>query len=128
MIASGPLLRNKFLPPRWKVLLAQVLSGLVPSLTVSTELGDSVPMSHDDAFLKSMPDQDLPHSRMSLRVGNDLLAIMDADRNVPAFTSVTRVTDLYRGEHQDTLPDLLAQWNHDIPVGHVRLTSPKLEL
>ena len=59
-------------------------------------------------------------------LARDLLAIMDIDRNVPAFTSVTRVTDLYRGEHQDTLPDLLVQWNQTIPVGHVRLSSPKL--
>jgi predicted AlkP superfamily phosphohydrolase/phosphomutase len=61
-------------------------------------------------------------------LARDLLAIVDADRNVPAFTKVTRVADLYRGEHQDRLPDLLAQWNHDIPVGHVRLKSPKLGL
>jgi predicted AlkP superfamily phosphohydrolase/phosphomutase len=60
------------------------------------------------------------------QLSRDLLAIMDIDRNVPAFTSVTRVADLYRGEHQDTLPDLLVQWNHAIPVGKARLSSPKL--
>jgi predicted AlkP superfamily phosphohydrolase/phosphomutase len=62
------------------------------------------------------------------QLSRDLLEIMDADRNIPAFTSVRRVSDLYRGAHQDMLPDLLVQWNHDIPVGHVRLSSPKLGL
>jgi predicted AlkP superfamily phosphohydrolase/phosphomutase len=58
----------------------------------------------------------------------DLLAIMDIDRNVPAFVAVTRATDLCRGEHQDTLPDLLAEWNPAIPTGKIRLSSPKLGL
>lgn len=76
MIASAPLLQAKYAPPRWKVLMAQTLASLVPSLTVSTELSEGVRMSHDEAFLKSMPDQDLEHSQMSLRVGNDVLSIM----------------------------------------------------
>ena len=76
VVVTSPLLRNKFAPPKWKVLAAQMLAGLAPSLTVSTELGNSVSMSHDDDFLKSMPDQDLPHSLMSLRVGNDVLNVM----------------------------------------------------
>jgi predicted AlkP superfamily phosphohydrolase/phosphomutase len=60
------------------------------------------------------------------QLSRDLLAIMDIDRNVPAFTAVTPVADLYRGEHMDMLPDLLVQWNPAIPVGKVRLSSPKL--
>jgi alpha-beta hydrolase superfamily lysophospholipase len=77
VVVTSPLLRAKFAPPGWKVLMAQVMAGLLPSVTVSTELGDSVKMSHDEALLKSMPDQDLEHSQMSMRVGRDLLEIMD---------------------------------------------------
>jgi alpha-beta hydrolase superfamily lysophospholipase len=77
VVVTSPLLRAKFAPPGWKLALVQLLSGLWPSLTLSTGLDLAVPMSHDDAFLKGMPDQDLPHSMMSMRVGYDLLAVME---------------------------------------------------
>lgn len=76
VIVTSPLLKVKYAPPGWKVTMAQLLASVAPSLTLSTGLDVSVPMSHDDAFLKSMPDQNLPHSLMSMRVGNDLLQIM----------------------------------------------------
>lgn len=75
VVVTGPLLRIKYVPPRWKVTMARVLGRVLPSVTVPTELDSSVPMSHDEALLKSMPDQDLPHSLMSMRVGNDLLTV-----------------------------------------------------
>lgn len=75
VVVTGPLLRVKFLPPAWKVLMAQALASVLPSLTLPTGLDVSVPMSHDDALLKSFPDPELPHARMSLRVGNDILNI-----------------------------------------------------
>jgi alpha-beta hydrolase superfamily lysophospholipase len=77
VVVTSPLLRAKFEPPAWKVTMAQLLGGLLPSLTVSTGLDVSVPMSHDEAFLKAMPDQDLPHALMSMRVGADLLHVME---------------------------------------------------
>jgi predicted AlkP superfamily phosphohydrolase/phosphomutase len=58
----------------------------------------------------------------------DLLEIMDIDRGKPAFTRVTRTADLFQGEHSGHLPDLLLQWNPEIPVGRIRLSSPKLGL
>ncbi len=75
VLVTGPLLRVKYQPPAWKVMMAQVLSTVAPSLTLSTGLDVSVPMSHDQALLESFPDPDLPHARMSLRVGNDILAL-----------------------------------------------------
>lgn len=75
VVVTGPLLRVKFLPPAWKVLMARVLASVLPSLTLPTGLDVSVPMSHDEALLKSFPDPELPHARMSLRVGNDILNI-----------------------------------------------------
>ena len=76
VIASAPLLRAKYAAPGWKVFLARVLSNVAPSLTLSTGLDVSVPMSHDTALLKSFPDPELPHAMMSTRVGNDLLNLM----------------------------------------------------
>ena len=62
------------------------------------------------------------------QLARDLLEIRDMDRNIPAFTKVMKTADLYRGDALDTLPDLLAQWNPEMPVGKARLFSPKLGL
>jgi acylglycerol lipase len=75
VVVSAPLLRVKYAPPPWKVLMARSLSRVLPSLTLPTGLELSVPMSHDEALLKSFPEADLSHALMSLRVGNDLLNI-----------------------------------------------------
>jgi predicted AlkP superfamily phosphohydrolase/phosphomutase len=58
----------------------------------------------------------------------DLLEIRDIDRDIPAFIKVEKTSDLFQGEQLDALPDLLAQWNPAMPVGKVRLSSPKLGL
>jgi alpha-beta hydrolase superfamily lysophospholipase len=78
VVVTSPLLRAKYAPPAWKVTLAQILAGVLPSLTLSTGLDVNVPMSHDQAFLDSMPDLELCHTRMSTRVGADLLNVMEA--------------------------------------------------
>jgi acylglycerol lipase len=76
LVVSAPLLKAKYAAPAWKVWMAKVLSRVAPSLTVSTGLDVSVPMSHDTALLKSFPDPELPHTLMSMRVGRDLLDVM----------------------------------------------------
>ena len=62
------------------------------------------------------------------QLARDLLEIRDVDRNIPAFISVRKTTDAFRGEAIDSLPDLMAQWNPAMPVGKARLHSPKLGL
>jgi hypothetical protein len=62
------------------------------------------------------------------QLARDLLEIRDIDRDIPAFTKVERTAELFRGPALDSLPDLLAQWNPEMPVGKARLSSPKLGL
>jgi alpha-beta hydrolase superfamily lysophospholipase len=78
VVVTSPLLRNKYAPPAWKVAAAQLLAGVLPSLTLSTGLDVNVPMSHDQAFLDSMPDLELCHTLMSTRVGADILNVMES--------------------------------------------------
>jgi alpha-beta hydrolase superfamily lysophospholipase len=73
LVISAPLLRVKYAPPAWKVLMARGLSRVLPSFTTATGLDVSVPMTHDTGLLSAMPDPDLPHAMMSLRVGADIL-------------------------------------------------------
>lgn len=97
-IVSAPLLRVKYRPPTWKVLMARVLSRTLPSSTIPTGLDLSVPMTHDDDLLKAMPDPDLPHSLMSMRVGADILRVS---------------TDTLARASEVTLPLLLLQGELD---------------
>jgi predicted AlkP superfamily phosphohydrolase/phosphomutase len=60
------------------------------------------------------------------QLARDLLEIRDLDRNIPAFIAVKKTADVYQGDALEALPDLLAQWNPELPVGKVRLSSPKI--
>jgi alpha-beta hydrolase superfamily lysophospholipase len=72
LVISAPPLRVKYAPPAWKVLMARSLSRVLPSLTLATGLDVSMPMTHDNDLLAAMPDPDLAHAMMSLRVGADI--------------------------------------------------------
>lgn len=56
----------------------------------------------------------------------DLLAFTNADTGKPLARRVLRTADLYTGEHVRDLPDLLVEWERDVPV--TRIHSPKTGL
>lgn len=66
----------------------------------------------------------------------DLLSIVDERTNKPLVRRVIRTADLYNGERLDHLPDLLVEWNDEVPTGStavgngagamVRARSPKI--
>jgi len=68
----------------------------------------------------------------------DLLEIVDERTGNPLVRRVTRTASLYDGEHLNHLPDLLVEWNDEIPTGStivadgsgamVRVKSPKIGL
>jgi acylglycerol lipase len=66
MIITSPWFRLAFEPPWWKVALARATARLWPTFTQNTEL---VParLSRDLEFLKSLPNPELNHHRMSAR-------------------------------------------------------------
>jgi len=54
----------------------------------------------------------------------ELLDIRDLDTGKPVVAAVTRTRDLYQGEHLDALPDLLMEWNPDLPLGTATAGKP----
>lgn len=70
------------------------------------------------------------------KLAQDLLAIVDESTGAPLVARVLRTDDLYAGPRRDALPDLLVEWNGDIPIGTlahrdgrgatVRATSPAI--
>jgi predicted AlkP superfamily phosphohydrolase/phosphomutase len=47
----------------------------------------------------------------------ELLEIRDLETGKSVVAGVTRTRDLYEGEHLDLLPDLLVEWNPELPLG-----------
>jgi predicted AlkP superfamily phosphohydrolase/phosphomutase len=66
----------------------------------------------------------------------DLLELAQPDSGLPLVRAVHRTADLFRGAHLDQLPDLIVEWNPEIPLGtavagngagsRVRATSPRV--
>ncbi|MGH7768368.1 MAG: alkaline phosphatase family protein [Candidatus Binatia bacterium] len=71
-------------------------------------------------------------------LSTDLLSIVDERTETPLVRRVLRTADLYHGERLDHLPDLLIEWNDEVPTGSttvgtgnaatVRARSPKIGL
>jgi predicted AlkP superfamily phosphohydrolase/phosphomutase len=70
------------------------------------------------------------------RLEGDLLEIREQRTGKPLVARVLRTADLFSGPHLDELPDLLVEWNDEVPLGSsalgggagsiVRATSPKI--
>ncbi len=58
------------------------------------------------------------------RLERDLLDIRDLSTGKPVVASVVRTRDLYQGEHLESLPDLLVEWNTEIPLGTATAGRP----
>jgi predicted AlkP superfamily phosphohydrolase/phosphomutase len=54
----------------------------------------------------------------------DLLDIRDLRTGKPVVAAVTRTRDLYEGDQLDALPDLLVEWNPEVPLGTARAGKP----
>jgi predicted AlkP superfamily phosphohydrolase/phosphomutase len=58
------------------------------------------------------------------RLGDDLLALVNADSGAPAVRRVLRTAEIYDGPRLGMLPDLLVEWNTGAALDAVR--SPRL--
>lgn len=63
-ILSAPWIRLAFEPPKWKIKLGQLISGLIPSLTQPNGL-DSSYLSKDPDEVKAYDDDPLVHDKIS---------------------------------------------------------------
>lgn len=64
LILSSPYLRLAFDPPKFKVVLARAVSGIIPGLTQSTEL-DVTKISKDKSVVEAYKNDALNHDKMS---------------------------------------------------------------
>jgi acylglycerol lipase len=71
VIATGPLLRTAFEPPAWKLILAKILYGLWPTLSLSNEL-DRQALSRDPDVVWAYNEDPLVHDRLSPRLAMDM--------------------------------------------------------
>lgn len=58
-------------------------------------------------------------------LARDLLEIVDHETGAPMIKSVKRTDSLYRGERLIHLPDLLVEWNEEIPIGSATAGKPE---
>lgn len=64
LILSAPYFKLAFAPPRWKVALSKLLAGLLPSLTLPTEI-DVTALSREEAVVQAYKADPLVHDRIS---------------------------------------------------------------
>lgn len=72
VIASAPLLRVGFEPPKLTLMLARVLSLLAPGMQLNNEL-DAKGLSHDQAVVDAYINDPLVHPQISTRYATELM-------------------------------------------------------
>ncbi len=58
-------------------------------------------------------------------LARDLLEIVDHETGAPMIRSVKRTDSLYQGDRLNHLPDLLIEWNDEVPIGSAVAGIPK---
>lgn len=74
VIATSPLLRLAFQPPKWKLTAGKFLQKIMPSITMPSEL-DSSAISRDESQVKNYNSDALNHDKIS---PNYSLSVFDA--------------------------------------------------
>jgi predicted AlkP superfamily phosphohydrolase/phosphomutase len=64
------------------------------------------------------------YDKVCAQLTQDLLELVDLDSGKPVVKEVVQVCDVYKGQHIDLLPDLLAVWNRNAPITWIG--SPKV--
>ncbi len=64
VVASSPFLKLAFQPPNWKLVLGKILLGMMPSITLSSEIDEGA-ISRDPIEVKRYHDDELVHNKIS---------------------------------------------------------------
>jgi alpha-beta hydrolase superfamily lysophospholipase len=104
VIASGPWLRLAFQPPWWKVLLAQLIAGVMPSVSMPTNL-DITKLSHDPDVAKSVAQDGLTNPVISAAA---FLALVKAGKYALAHAGAMRLPLLLMHGGDDFVTDIRA--------------------
>lgn len=73
IIATGPWLRLAFQPPAWKVAVAKLLAGVIPTLSMPTNL-DARLLSHDSAVVSAYQNDPAVHGMISAAAFTGIVA------------------------------------------------------
>jgi alpha-beta hydrolase superfamily lysophospholipase len=76
VIASGPWIRLKLVPPKWKILLMNILGGVLPALSQKNEL-DPDWLSKDKDIVEKYINDPLVHSNITLSAAKSLFQRAD---------------------------------------------------
>lgn len=87
-----------------------LVSGIRVNLAGREPAGKIRPGREMDAFCREL--------------ARDLLEIVDHETGLPMIRSVKRTDSIYRGEKLVHLPDLLVEWNDEVPVGSATAGKP----
>jgi len=71
-VVTAPILRSAFRPPAWKIKLGEALYNLWPTFALGNEV-DPTGLSHDGRVVSAYVNDPLVHSRISARMGLDML-------------------------------------------------------
>jgi alpha-beta hydrolase superfamily lysophospholipase len=104
VIASGPWLRLAFQPPAWKILLAHLMAGVLPSMTMSTNL-DITKLSHDPEVAKAIEQDSLANTVISAAA---FLALVRAGEFASAHAGTLRLPLLVMHGGEDAVTDIQA--------------------
>ncbi len=104
VIASSPWLRLAFQPPAWKVLLAQMIVGVLPGLRVATNL-DTSKLSHDAEVAKTLEQDSLANPMMSAAA---FVALVRAGEYASAHAGTLRLPLLLMHGGADAITDIRA--------------------
>jgi predicted AlkP superfamily phosphohydrolase/phosphomutase len=99
--------------PRWKCFAVnngEVFGAIRVNLAGREPQGRVAPGSEYEAFCRTL--------------GDELLALVNADTGAPAVRRVLRTKDIYDGPRLGALPDLLVEWSTETAIDAVR--SPRL--
>jgi alpha-beta hydrolase superfamily lysophospholipase len=104
VIASGPWLRLAFQPPAWKVLLARLIAGVLPTMSMPTNL-DITKLSHDPEVAKSIEHDSLTNPVISAAA---FLALVQAGKYALSHAAELRLPLLLMHGGDDAVTDIRA--------------------
>ncbi len=104
IISSSPWLRLAFPPPAWKVLLAQMIVGVLPGFRIATNL-DATKLSHDPEVAKTLEQDSLANPVMSAAA---FVALIKAGEYASSHAGSLRLPLLLMHGGADAITDIRA--------------------
>jgi len=106
IIATSPLLRLAFQPPKWKLIFGKVIQKIAPSITMPSEL-DASGISRDSTEVKKYVDDPLNHDKIS---PNYSLTFFESGEWVIKNAHKGGYHELHNDLEKEKFMDLVVKW------------------